>query len=146
MTFLLSFHNASGNNSICPTCRANLSSGCCSRSIVQHWTRMTPEVRMFILHQAHLGEDGFISMGKLLDFWSSPLNAVLTRRIDICSALWHLVSRKSVSYSASSLGRIPARIRIWWKEAVLNKNTFIDLTLVLLVAINNTHRHLFISS
>jgi hypothetical protein len=82
---------------------------------------MTPEVRKFILHQAHAGEDGIISMENLLDFWSSPLNIDLTRRIDICSALWHLVSRKPVSYSVSSLG-IPGRIRIWWKDTVLNKN------------------------
>ena len=90
---------------------------------------MTPEVRKFILHQAHAGEAGIISMEKLLDFWSSPLNIYLTRRIDICSALWHLVSRKPVLYSVSSLG-IPARIRIWWKDTVLNKNFYIALTVV----------------
>jgi hypothetical protein len=90
---------------------------------------MTPEVRKFILHQAHAGEDGIISMENLLDFFSSPLNIDITRRIDICSALWHLVSRKPVSYSVSSLG-IPGRIRIWWKDTVLNKNLYIALTVV----------------
>jgi hypothetical protein len=107
---------------------------------------MTPEVRKFILHQAHIGEDGFISMERLLDFWSSPLNVILTRRMDICSALWHLVSRRSISYSAGSPSRIPERIRIWWKDAILNKNAYIDLIIATFyLAINNTHPGIYLS-
>eukprot|EP00579_Thalassiosira_antarctica_P012385 CAMPEP_0201913032 /NCGR_PEP_ID=MMETSP0903-20130614/3550_1 /ASSEMBLY_ACC=CAM_ASM_000552 /TAXON_ID=420261 /ORGANISM="Thalassiosira antarctica, Strain CCMP982" /LENGTH=485 /DNA_ID=CAMNT_0048448129 /DNA_START=39 /DNA_END=1496 /DNA_ORIENTATION=- len=51
---------------------------------------MTPRVKEFILGQGHLSQDGFISVQRLVGFWSSPQNIDMTQRIDICGASWYL--------------------------------------------------------
>lgn len=71
--------------------------------------------------EAHVGKDGIISMEKLLDFWLSQLNIDigLTRHIEICSAMASIESQVSFAFSKLS-GRIPERMRICWKDTILN--------------------------
>ena len=60
-------------------------------------------------------------MEKLLDFWSSQLNIDigLTRRLEIRSAIASIESQVSFAFSKLS-GWILERMRIWWKDAILN--------------------------
>ena len=75
----------------CPDCRGPYRPDCCNRSIQHHWKVMPERVKDFVLHSRHMTADGFISVDNLISFWSSPVNAVLTERIDICGASWYLV-------------------------------------------------------
>ena len=80
--------NGSGT---CPDCRGPSRPDCCKKSIQHDWKVMPERVKDFVLHSGHMTADGFISVDNLISFWSSPVNAVLTERIDICGASWYLV-------------------------------------------------------
>ena len=77
---------------ICPNCNSIHRHSCCSFSLEQHWAFLPPSVKDFILNapSGHLSNDGFISIDRLLEFWSSPAHINLTQRTDICCAAWYL--------------------------------------------------------
>lgn len=83
-----------GRQDACPVCQGSYEPNeCCSRSVEHHWKIMPPEARQFILREGHINKcDGFISLEKLIDFWSGPKYVGLTRRVDIVGASWYLVS------------------------------------------------------
>jgi len=97
-----SMRDAKNGNGICPNCQGVIRSNCCTRSIDHHWKVMPPQVKEFALDSGHLSQDGFISLQKLVDFWSLPQNIDITRRIDICGASWYLVRVLSANASYDS--------------------------------------------